>query len=149
AEPRVKVWDVTGKLLHEITPPGLTPQTRGLRVFFSPDGSRLVVVRPPEATAARTPGDLTVWGAATGRPLPSPGGLEVRDGPSGNGSGPGFSPDGKQIANAEGNVLRTWDVETGRPVLTLRGHVHPIAARGFTADGRRLWSVEFDGLLKE
>ena len=34
-------------------------------------------------------------------------------------------------------------------VPTLRGHLNPIAACAFLPDGRRLWSMEVGGSLKE
>ena len=49
----------------------------------------------------------------------------------------------------DGNVVRSWETETGRPLLTLRGHVNPIDVFGFTPDGRRLWTLEMNGPLKE
>jgi serine/threonine protein kinase/WD40 repeat protein len=59
-----------------------------------------------------------------------------------------FSGDGKQFLCEVDNVIRTFEVATGRPLLALRGHVLAIAAAMPTADGRRLHSVEVDGTLK-
>ena len=49
----------------------------------------------------------------------------------------------------ESNVVRSWETETGRPLLTLRGHSNPIDVYGFSPDGRRLWTLEVNGPLKE
>jgi eukaryotic-like serine/threonine-protein kinase len=147
----VKVWDAaTGNELHAM-PMVRLPGSGGqlVRAFFSPDGSRLAVERHQAdwGTGAQSL-DLSLWDPIGGKPLPSPTGM------AGGSttrilSGPSFSPDGRQLVCTNDNVLRTWDVATGQPVLTLRGHVAPVEVRAFTADGKRLWSLDSAGLLKE
>jgi WD40 repeat protein/tRNA A-37 threonylcarbamoyl transferase component Bud32 len=152
SEPRaVKVWDATtGTELHAV-PMARLPGPGGqlVRAFFSPDGSRLAVERhQADWRGGAQSLDLTLLDPVHGKPLPSPTGL------AGGSttrilSGPSFSSDGRHLVCANGNVLRTWDVDTGQPVLALRGHVAPIDVRAFTADGKRLWSLDSSGSLKE
>jgi WD40 repeat protein/tRNA A-37 threonylcarbamoyl transferase component Bud32 len=172
----VNVWDAaSGKELYTLPLAPLGGAAPGsARAFFSPDGSRLAVTRssaspppmnsmmvsstrfgttytrPSESSSRMSSvSDLTLCDAATGRPLPPLWGPEG-SGVSARGiRGAGFSPDGKQLVGLDGSVLRTWDVQTGEPVLALRGHVTPVVLRSFTPDGRRLWSLEDDGTLKE
>ena len=59
-----------------------------------------------------------------------------------------FNADNKQFILCDDNVIRTFDADTGQPVLTLRGHDNEIAAIAKSPDGR-LWSVETDGTLKQ
>jgi serine/threonine protein kinase/WD40 repeat protein len=147
----IKVWEAAaGKELHTL-PLARLPGTGTQLVwaFFSPDGSRLAVERQQSDWGAGTrSSDLTLWDPVGGKPLPPPAGL-VDDSAARGLSGPNFSPDGKQILSAKGGALRTWDVDTGRPVLALRGHLAPIEARAYTADGKRLWSLDSNGVLKE
>src|SRR5262249_345578 len=60
----------------------------------------------------------------------------------------GFSGDGKQFILASDNIIRTFDVASGQPVHTLRGHVSQVMAIFATPDGKLLRSVE-SGTLKE
>jgi hypothetical protein len=62
---------------------------------------------------------------------------------------PTFSPDGKLLLHAQGNVIAVWDASTGRTVNTLRGHVDPVVGFGVRAGGGGVWSVEGDGTFKE
>src|SRR6185437_1493439 len=55
------------------------------------------------------------------------------------------SPDGKRLAAAleeaqavEPGRVKLWDAESGRGILTLKGHAGPIAAVAFSYDGKRL-----------
>jgi WD domain, G-beta repeat len=51
----------------------------------------------------------------------------------------GFSPDGKRIVTASGNVARVWDAATGAPLgEPLRGHEGPVMSASFSPDGMRI-----------
>jgi serine/threonine protein kinase/WD40 repeat protein len=151
-EPRgVTLWEIpSGKELHTL--PLARPAGAGtawLRVFFSPEGSRLAVERLPSDYRSGAAGsDLTLWDPLAGKPLPALTGF-VDSSAARTTTGPTFSPDGRQLVSTDVNVLRSWDTETGKPLLTLRGHVNPIGLRAFSPDGKRLWSLELSGLLKE
>jgi serine/threonine protein kinase/WD40 repeat protein len=149
---RVTIWSIeTGNELHRMALPALaTTGTASTRVFFSPDGSRLAIERTvTRAGKVRVGGDFTVWGVATGKALPSPRNTDTDPASAHRVIGATFSPDGKQLVNAEGNTLLTWDADTGKPAPALRGHVSPIVARAFSPDGKRLWSLEANGSIKE
>src|SRR5262245_59888416 len=57
-----------------------------------------------------------------------------------------FSADGRLIAttdiprSAGGGSVKVWDAETGRELLTLRGHAGAIMGVAFSPDGRRIAS---------
>ncbi len=59
------------------------------------------------------------------------------------------SPDGERVAAFDDNVLRVWNVKSGKLYMTFRGPIHPIVACGFSPDSKRVWSVERDGVFKE
>jgi WD40 repeat protein len=61
-----------------------------------------------------------------------------------------FSPDGKRLAFGSGDGLHNsdfkpgevtlWDVVTGKPIRTLRGHTSGVRCIAFSPDGKRLVS---------
>ncbi|OKH15864.1 hypothetical protein NIES592_04940 [Fischerella major NIES-592] len=60
-----------------------------------------------------------------------------------------LSPDGKLLAtgDANGNVY-LWQVQTGKHLLTLRGHTNQVFSVAFSPQGNILASGSFDSLLK-
>jgi WD40 repeat protein len=72
-----------------------------------------------------------LWDAQTGQ--------EIRSFKGGGGH-LAFSPDGKRLASADGDV-RVWDVETGKEQLTLKEYNHGIIRVVFSPDGKRLVSA--------
>jgi WD40 repeat protein len=116
-------------------------------VAFSPDGQRLVC-GGGNPTDCNTPGQVTVWDAATGRLL-----LTLPKQHSGPVTGVAFSPDGKRIASASTGLdykalyqkgpdtLKTpkgevflWDAETGQQIARLDGCYSAV----FSPDGQHL-----------
>src|SRR5205814_255892 len=60
-----------------------------------------------------------------------------------------FSPDGKSLAAAGADrTVRVWEPDTGKEVLTLRGHLGGVHSLAYTGDGRRLISVARDRVLR-
>lgn len=56
-----------------------------------------------------------------------------------------FSPDGRRLATANTNhTAGLWDVESGRPIAALRGHVGTVYSVAFSPDGRRLATASWD-----
>jgi WD40 repeat protein/serine/threonine protein kinase len=124
----VKLWDAgTGRLVRPL--PGSAP------VAFSPDGRCLAL-----GSDGRT---LKLWNTAAWTE-------RCTLGPHAGDSiiGLSFRPDGAQLAVACGTMLwngregelKIWDVATGQPVHSLRGHVGGAFAVAFSPDGKRVAS---------
>jgi WD40 repeat protein len=59
-----------------------------------------------------------------------------------------YSPDGKTLAVATGNVIRLWNTATWQVRATLRGHdSSPVQAIGFSPDGKLLAAGDRDSLV--
>src|SRR5262249_18838824 len=135
----VKVWDAqTGQDLQPFKARWNTVNSAA----FSPDGKRLTSGAPGNA--------LQVWDAQTGQELLSlkgAGGF----GMYGLNFGPvvAFSPDGKRLASAGGgagparavDAVKVWDAQTGKELLTLKGHTGWVLSVAFSPDGKRLASA--------
>jgi WD40 repeat protein len=89
-------------------------------VVFSPSGAYLAGIS--------TDGRVSVWGMATQRVHRTWDGGEA-------GFGLAFSPDGKKLASANGNVAFVWDVETGKELFQLT-HANS------SAEGPDSWVVD-------
>jgi WD40 repeat protein/Flp pilus assembly protein TadD len=119
------------------------PETSDFRhVAFSPDGRLLACAEGKWASGS--PGEVTIWEAATGRRLftcPCP------EGPV---FGVAFSPDGKRLASAATNWakdsggVRIWNTTTGTEILQVPnvGNVFDVA---YSPDGRLLATAGWGG----
>jgi RNA polymerase sigma factor (sigma-70 family) len=143
----IRLWEATsGKLIHEFDrlPPTAVPE---LSLALSPDGKSLAgVVRQNEASW------LLLWEVATGLELKRKllAGKRILS--------PVFSPDGKMLAIAVGEVdwqkpcdIQLWDADASKEIRTLRGHKgwawcqfapdsKTLVSRG-ADNGARLWDV--------
>jgi WD40 repeat protein len=56
-----------------------------------------------------------------------------------------FSPDGKQALTASLDMsARIWDIETGKPLVTLTGHLGDVLGATFSPDGKRIVTASTD-----
>jgi WD40 repeat protein/serine/threonine protein kinase len=125
------IWDAeTGRRLRTL-PAQQHPVTA---VAFSPDGRRLAL-----ACIGR---NVTLLDSTTDMHVQT----LVH---SGNVLGAAFSPNGQRLATTgEDKTVRIWDPETGREVLSLRGHAASCGCVAFSPDGHRLASCSTDGTIR-
>jgi WD40 repeat protein/serine/threonine protein kinase len=108
-------------------------------VAYTAGGKWLVsagAMSPPEVMA-HGGGEMKLWDAATGTPLP----LTLRDAPD-KVCGVALSPDGKLLAaGCRDRMVRVWNLETGQLIAILKGHTNDIVYQVvFSPDGKHLAS---------
>ena len=59
-----------------------------------------------------------------------------------------FSPDGRTLAAANGDIVQLWDVATGQATATLFGHTEHVWSVAFSPDGRTLASGSMDKTVR-
>jgi WD40 repeat protein len=109
------------------------------RCLFSPDGRKLAIVAGKFAGLRLI--DVAPGSATRGKPLSFP---VVRPGPL----AVAFSPDGSHLAGGDDNLVRLWDVATGKEVRRLDWEGRSACAVAFDADGRTVAAVARDGQVR-
>src|SRR5262249_35477222 len=116
---------------------------RFLALAFSPDGQRLATYAR-DATARDT--TMKVWNAQTGQEI-----LSIKT-VGGGICSVVFSPDGTRLAGSSlasssrvgaggiGEVI-VWDAQTGKELLTLKGHTAEVSSVVYSPDGTRLFTA--------
>jgi WD40 repeat protein len=137
----VKIWDSSSGRLAAVVaagerlPGGLYDHDRQL---LSPDGRWLLRSRTAEYQKMTT----QVWNVALDREQASFTSLPYAF------TNARFSPDGRFLAIAFGDVVRVWDPASGLETHALRGHTSTVQGLAFAPDGRRLVSIGMDNTLR-
>jgi WD40 repeat protein/class 3 adenylate cyclase len=126
----VRVWDATsGEMLRKLNVEG-----GAWAVAFSPDGRFLL-----SSTEQLEKPAVVVWDANTFRQKGQFTGFSdfVQD--------IGFGPGGRMVTAGLDGTAKTWDVESRRALLTLRGRGGAVLDAAYSPDGRRVATGAFDG----
>ncbi len=60
-----------------------------------------------------------------------------------------FSPDGKRIVTGSfENIARVWDTETGKELVSLKGHEKSVVYASFSPDGSRIVTASWDNTAR-
>ena len=59
-----------------------------------------------------------------------------------------FTPDGSQVATANGKVVRVFDAKSGKLLGEIKGHDDEVTCLGYAADGKRLVTGSKDKTAK-
>lgn len=143
----IQLWDVkSGQEMRTFT----IEKYKFNSLAFSPDGKILANGNLDDT--------IEMWDIATGQKVRSfrgyPGDAEVQllfglTGHHFGGFSVVFSPDGKTLANGNwNNVIKLWDVESGREIRSLTGHSDDVVSLEFNPDGTILASGSRDGKIK-
>jgi WD40 repeat protein len=137
---QVLIWDVpTGAVVHTIPILAAEPSVLRLsirRLDFTPDGGTIAL-----AADAGGSSKVILWGLRQHRATAVRMDSQVRS--------LAFSPDGRLLAlGGTDRTVGLWDVETGKQMMTFRGHGHAVTGVAFAPDGKRLVSAAQDGTIK-
>ena len=138
----IKLWSVSNG--SEIAT--LYGHTAGVSsVTFNPDGTLLASGSWDET--------IKFWRVTDGKEI-----MTLQQGHSEAVMSVAFSPDGMLLASGSGNsspisgsmdnIIKLWDVATGRELMTLQGHVDLVDSIMFSPDGTLLASGSWDETIK-
>jgi serine/threonine protein kinase len=134
----VRLWDV--KELKEVR--RLEGQREWVNAAaFSGDGSRLLSGTWPGASGP----DLKLWEVRTGKLLRT-----IDRFPGVNAHGVAISPDGRRALSCStvAYLVQLWDLERGKPIIALRGHIDRVGDVAFLPGGRTAVSVGYDSTIR-
>jgi WD40 repeat protein len=143
----VRLWDV--KDLKEVR--HLEGHREWVRAgAFSADGRRLLTGTWPSdgnGPVAR-PSELKLWEVRTGKLLRT---IDLL--PGANVHGLAISPDGRQALSCShsggpADLVELWDLERGKPIIALRGHVGAGGGVAFLPGGRTAVSAGMDSAIR-
>ncbi len=118
-------------LLHAALADYRAAKSRGITVFFSPDGGRIATVMPDFS--------IQISDAATRKVI------IVLRGPEDEITSGAFSPDGSRIAAASfDKTVRVWDAVSGKLLITDIGHSDFVSGVVFSPDSRLLATFSAD-----
>jgi RNA polymerase sigma factor (sigma-70 family) len=143
-EATIRLWDVaSGKELRsfEAAPTGI------VTLQLTPDGKMLACRCLDQA--------LYLWDAANGKLLrhigervAKPQSHSIGTALSGLENTLAFAPDGKTVAIGGKHLVRFWDISTGKPIESPRGHEGAVTALAVSADGRHVFTRGADNTLR-
>jgi len=100
---------------HEVVSPLASHKSNVTAIVFHPNGSRV-------ASAAINDPEIHLWDSSTWGSSRKVNRQPIRRLPAPTQMGDlGFSPDGTRLVGANRDLVKMWDVESGKEVLTLRG----------------------------
>ncbi len=121
-----------------------------LAAAFSGDGSRLLSGTWPSdgSGPVARPSDLKLWEVRTGKLLRT---IDLL--PGDNVHGLAISPDGRQALSCSGtggpaDLVELWDLERGKPIVALRGHIGFVGDVAFLPGGRTAVSGGYDATIR-
>jgi WD40 repeat protein len=143
----IRLWDV--KNLKEVR------RLEGhkewvLAAAFSGDGSRLLSGTWPsdDRGPVARPSELKLWEVTTGKLLRT---IDLL--PASNVHGLAISPDGRQAltcsdSGGPADLVELWDLERGKSIVTLRGHLGAVGDVAFLPGGRTAVSGGYDDTIR-
>jgi WD40 repeat protein len=144
ADKRIRVWDVeTGKEIKT-----LEGHMDGVStVAITPDGKKIVSARDDI---------IRVWDLESGNeitevqvPTPIYDNLPAFIDPPPASAVVAITPDGKKIVSGSADKrIRVWDVETGKEIKTLEGHMDGVSTVAITPDGKKIVSGSWDFTIR-
>lgn len=124
---RVLAWQTTliAKARPKIEPTFEGHTATVNAIAFSSDGTK--------AASGSDDGTVRVWAVPSGRLLATLGGMNNAEV-----FAVAFSTDGKYLlSGGSDRLLRLWDLQTQKPIRSMRGHTGSIRAVAFSPDGKR------------